>query len=440
MRDALWLRYASFTFLALVLSAAYLRDEHSLDARQTIPDDFPAYYLAGKLALRGRAQPLYFPADQVFTIHDLMYPGTTPGSPWGEAAQSSGFGPTFHFITPPFTALLFEPLARLPWPRAYLIWRWLTGLAVVISIYVALRVAQPEPFLPMFAAFSAAALSFFPYLQTLWLGQIGGLILLAWALGVYFIFRKKPVASAFCFALGTLVKVTPILAAGLFALRRQWRWLIAYSAWSGLLLLFSVWRLGWQNHLDWIRNVYPVLSCGIPHLENRSLPGLLTALYFGRAPFNNFPSSVPPLLCGVNKAVAGLFYLGALYFFWKRNKSSSGLPYELLVLAMVALAVSPISWRHHFMLAILPLGYLWGVLPFSPQASSNFEIRVLTVVTLIFGVKAPESGAARVPLLSVVAVGLWVVAVLLLIWLSFRVYDRCAKGAGGAADVLEANR
>lgn len=439
MLDARWLRYASVTFLALVLSAAYVSNEHT-SARQRTPDDFPVYYVAGKLALWHETEHLYNWRGRPYALDEIVRPESAPGSEWDAAARSSGFGSTLPFITPPFTALLFEPLARLPWPRAYLIWRCLTGLMVVLSVYFALRVAKPEHFLPLFAVFAAAALSFFPYVQTLWLGQIGGVILLSWALGVYFISRKQTVASALCFALGTLIKLTPLLAVGLFALRRQWRWLIAYAGWCGFFLLVSVWQLGWQNHLDWFRYVYPTLACGIPTLENRSLPAMISDIYFGRAPFDNFPASVPSFLCAVDKCVAAVFYLGALYLFWKKNKTSNSLVKELIVLASIALVVSPISWRHHFVLAILPLCYLWGTLPFSPQPNSRFAAPILAGVTLVLGVKAPEFALARIPILSIGIVSVWVLATILLICLGLKTCGRSDQESNNAGMDLTADQ
>ena len=71
----------------------------------------------------------------------------------------------------------------------------------------------------------AAVCFFFPFRNTLVCGQVNVSILFVWTLGVYLLKRQRPMASALCFALGTVLKISPVVAVPFLALRRQWRWL-----------------------------------------------------------------------------------------------------------------------------------------------------------------------------------------------------------------------
>ena len=79
-----------------------------------------------------------------------------------------------------------------------------------------------------FALMFAATCFFFPFKSTLVFGQVNISILFVWTLGVYLLKRQRPMASALCFALGTVLKIAPVVAVPFLALRRQWRWLAAY--------------------------------------------------------------------------------------------------------------------------------------------------------------------------------------------------------------------
>ncbi len=407
-------------FLALVLSSVYVQQLHFATSNSKPPDDFPVYYIAAKIAATGTRQPLYYPSGTRYSLREILEPGREPGTLWDQTARAAGLGPTLHFLTPPFTALIMEPLSRFPWQRAYLVWTWLSDLMLIASIYFALRLARAKPFWPWFAVCGAAGFAFFPFIQGLWLGQIDGLILITWTLGAYLWSRHRPVASAFCFAVGTMVKVTPVLAVGLFVIRRQWRWLAAYCAWMAVLLGVSIWQLGLQNHLDWLRTVYPALSCGAPYFENRSISSFLLALFNGGVFVHGIPQSVPALLCLIGKVTSAAVYLGALYLLWKKNRKSDGLAFELLTIAVISLAVSPISWRHYFVLALLPLVYLWVVA--LGEKGSGFEVKLLALITLWFGVKAPEYMLLKVRFLSLLEPAGWVAVTLLFFWLCLRMY------------------
>jgi len=179
---------------------------------------------------------------------------------------------------------------------------------------------------------------FFAFVETLYQGQVDALVLLLWVMGIYFVDSKAPIWSAFCFALATMIKVSPVLAVGIFLLRRQWRWLIAYALWMGAFLGVGVWQVGWQNHVLWFSRVLPMLSGGVPYFASKSLPTLVVNLYLRQVPLDvrNLPS-IPAALVSLTKGLSLTLYLGTLFYFWKRCPSAKNLVHELAVISLVIL-------------------------------------------------------------------------------------------------------
>src|SRR6478609_7096062 len=119
--------------------------------------DFTSSYTAGKSIVQGRSRQLYDLETQ-FAIQREF------------ASEVKNRENPLPFNHPPFEALLFAPLARLPYVAAYLVWTTL-NLALILGFWILLRPLLPSlqgfllalPLLAMFA--------FFPLVMALLQGQ-----------------------------------------------------------------------------------------------------------------------------------------------------------------------------------------------------------------------------------------------------------------------------
>jgi hypothetical protein len=393
-----------------------------------IPIDFPHYYVAGRLArLRPPANLLYYaPAHRTArSITDLRIDATTP---YGRASEATGISPRFvtrAFIAPPFTALMMEPLALLPWRTAYLVWQILGLFMMLAAVWLTLYVSQGNrPPVLMTAIASAVVFLFTPFRRALGLGNIDVLIFLLWVLGIFLLQRRRVIPSAFCLALATAVKLSPVYAVPLLAMRRQWRWLAAYGVWSGILLALSVWGLGWQNHVLWVGQVAPAVSSGLKSYWNRSLTGLLFALIDPRSLLTDLPAPAGWALLA--KVVGGIGFCGFLFWCWKRNQDSNGLIFEMSLLPVVVVLVSPVSWSQYYVLAILPLAWLWAHFRKQPSGAAQVDLVICACCTLVIGVNLPEHTVAQVlgPFGQLCLMAMWVAATVAILWLGMRMYSQ----------------
>lgn len=430
-QSRLWLFLCGATALLVLLSAAA---EHQLQSfrgprgqSDIVGEDFPIYYTAGKVAGEAGDRRLYYSVRgaEKASARNLL-DSVDPETGWGQTAQSSGFHTTGQFMAPPFTAIMMEPLALMPFRQSLLLWRLASTLMLIVALYFILRLSGAEWSWPIqLVASAGVALSFFPSTETIYQGQVDALVLLLWTLGAYLVHKQQPVWSALSFALATMLKVNPVLVCGVFLIRRQWRWLAAYLLWVGAFLGIGIWRLGWQNHVLWARSVLPIVSCGVPYFASKSLPTLVVNLYLRSVPLEtaNLPS-IPMALCWFNKGLSFVLYGGALFYFWKKSKSAANLVYEVIVLALVTLLISPESFRHHYLLAILPLLYLWMRSRFWTGRSAVLCWVSLASLTLSIGTVFPDSLIVRVrnPGLDLSLSALVPAATMLLVFASILVY------------------
>jgi hypothetical protein len=346
--------------------------------------DFPGYYVAAKLAgsANPRAHQLYYPTRE---SKEAILSRVPPDSEWNQVAHQNGLGDTLHLNSPPILAALLAPLGKLPYQLAFMVWRVLADLALFLAIWICLKLCR---------AFSPARLlictlagfAFQPFLLTLEKGQFGALLLLTWSAGVLFADKKQDVLSALMFALATIVKLTPVLAVGVFLVRRRWKWLAAYALWMAILLGIGVWHLGVENHRLYLAKL-TALSCGAPGPYNYSLPGIVqNAYYRDILNYDQIPAQTPAGLCAFNKVLGLAIYLAVLALLVKKNRRGD-IIWDLVVLSLITLLIAPFTWRHYYVLEILPLMFVWFLLKAGEFLRPRWVLLVAIVCTLVAGTR-----------------------------------------------------
>ena len=170
--------------------------------------DVRAYYDAG--ARLNAGEPLYVPVAST----------NIPGS--------------YHY--PPLVAILFRPLALLPYEIAAMIW---AGVIVAATILTVTRLGIRRP---VVLAIGWLAL---PLMWTVAIGQAQALVTLLLVVG-----------SPWAVALAANLKVFPILVAIYWVGRHEWRRLGLFAGWmSGLLAFqFAVEPTATLSYLDFLRD------------------------------------------------------------------------------------------------------------------------------------------------------------------------------------------
>ena len=289
--------------LATVLLMVFITAQLSQWARTMGPPpqnsgvDFSAYYLAARVLSDGSGQSLYqlplYPDGRM----DLNAQAPLSSS-WHTAALRYNVPFSAPYIYPPFFAILMKPFARLSFSSALTAWKLSTVLLLAGAVLLSLSIGGVRIDWRLALILSTGLFSYYPFLDNLFWGQVGGLILFLLTAGVWLQARNRTSLSALCFAAATLIKLTPALALPVLIFHRRWKWLAAYGVWIIVILVFSVWQAGWAMHQQFWHDVLPKISCGVPVSENSSVVAYVQDLFLGQVhSAQSPPLTIPPYAC-----------------------------------------------------------------------------------------------------------------------------------------------
>jgi len=258
--------------------------------------DFTIFYTAGKCIIQGHGRQLY----------DLETQSAIQREFAPEVKHRENPLPFNH---PPFEALLFAPLAGLPYVAAYLVWA-MFNLALILGFWILLRPRLPAlhrllPGLPLLAMFA-----FFPLIIALLQGQDSILVLFLYGLAFSALATGRAFVAGICLGLA-LFKFQLVLPFVLvLLLRSQWRAVAGFVMTAFGLLLISAGVVGWSGVMAY--------------------PGFVLGLSRSGARAGIYPQDMPTL--------RGLF-AGSLHLAGR----PAGLAIIALSIALVALAAH--WWR-----------------------------------------------------------------------------------------------
>ena len=321
--------------------------------------DFSAYYLAGKvLSEKPVTQSIYeLPR---FADGRMNLNGEAPASStWYQDAVQYRVPFSAPYIYPPLVAISMKPLVRLSFAHAYRVWTGLTIFFVAASLHLLLKLFGLLLNGRLMLVRGGGLFSFSAVLENLFFGQVGGVILFLLTVGVYALARRRMWLSALCYALATLIKLTPVLAVPLLVFYRQWKWLIAYGVSLASLMVFSAWQAGWTTQKQFLKEVLPSISGGAPGFPNLSIVALVQQWFAFPVPFgNSSPLEVGAYAAFVARLLSMAVYLLMIVRCYLRRRESDVVR-ELVAMGLLAIVVSPIAWTHHFTTALLPFFYIW---------------------------------------------------------------------------------
>jgi hypothetical protein len=243
---------------------------------------------------------------------------------------------------PAYTSILLGLVIALPAPASIALWMAI-GLASVIwtpVIWLAILNWRPAP-LVLFALILGLTLGFHYPMDMLVLAQFSGTVLLTISLGVWLLMLKRDIAAGIIFVLAAVPPtVGGTLALGIltaFALRGHWRGLAAFIITLGLIVGFSILRIGWWIP-DWLRVVREYAAYAPPAWPPNFLPLPLRILFVA-------------LVIG--------FVLWTLYrflrFFTQHSVLSTQYSIDLVIAAILAVLLLIPQTGYYYLVLLIPV-------------------------------------------------------------------------------------
>ncbi|MFG2885928.1 glycosyltransferase 87 family protein [Streptomyces sp. NPDC048297] len=268
---------------------------------------------------------------------------------------------------PPFAAVLFVPTTWIPVPALKAAFLAVNALLLTGLVALSARLASRTLPLPVLCTATALAVWLEPVFQTLLFGQINLAVtcLVLWDLTRPPRTRPavRPTGRATGLALGLAagIKLTPaIFIAYLFLRGRRREAATATAAFLGTVLLGAV-LLPSATAEFWTARLYDTGRVGKAWIvDNQSLQGMIARALHDPAP--GLAWAVPAAAVGT----AGL---------WLAVRAGARAErYGVLLTALTALLVSPISWSHH---------WVWCV-PFLAVLLAEDRVRLAALTAALF--------------------------------------------------------
>ncbi len=319
--------------------------------------DFSSYYTAGLLVRQGKAESLYAvaPGDTIL--------GDATSGPYREAGDAAGVTRQHYYIYPPLFALLAVPLSGLSFPAALDLWLGLDLLllGLFMALYVEIRGDAMTPGEVAFMI-TVCCFEFLPLIWAMAVGQTSLIVLVLLTATLLLWKRDGDVAAGVALGLAVAIKLTPALLGVFF----WWRGRRKIAVVSAIVFVatqaISIAALGWEVHREFFLSVVPSMAGGTCYFLNQSL-----GAFFNRLLTGGDVREVELVRSGTARllaAASGLLLVAICSPALRRRAGGVVLAEEIqfgLVL-LLTLVLSPISWTHHYLLALLPLLTLAGSL------------------------------------------------------------------------------
>ena len=265
-------------------------------------------------------------------------------------------GVLWHTPHPPAWLLLIAPFMLLPISWGILAWDLVALMALGIAVVIVASELRVRLSLPV-AALAFAFITFWPpLLSTLLDGQVSPVLLLLCVLAWRWARHGKTAHAGLALGLAAALRLFPALLVVYFALRRDWRAVLAAGAAFALPTLALLPVIGVSGYVDFLTREAPASTTDwIAHPHNTSLSGLAYHVLGSFSPLDGHASQ--PRTLGV---VLGVALVGALLVvsYMRRHLSLPQDEPTWLAYIPVALLVTPLMWSHYYVLLLLPLAVL----------------------------------------------------------------------------------
>lgn len=259
---------------------------------------------------------------------------------WGGRAVTSGLRlyraqlQGNFFTYPPFAAALFAPLAAAPAVAVRLAWELGSVAAFGWACVLTLRLAGRRPARILVLAMVAAGLLLEPVYHTLYLGQVNIFLLVLVLADSERVARGRPAGIGI--GLATAIKLVPGIFVVLLVLSRRTRDAATAAGTFACCALIGFGIDPGASRLYWTHLFFDTGRVSAAYISNQSIYGAVVRILGGVSHVSGWYFVIPCLLGALGLALATTLARRAD---WLGSAAVTG---------MTGLAVSPISWTHHW--------------------------------------------------------------------------------------------
>jgi hypothetical protein len=320
--------------------------------------DFKTFFSAG-YAVRHPEIPLY----------DLV------------ALEENPFGEVFKLAPP--AAVYLVPFSFGTIQQARLVWRAVLVVAFVAAFAVLAHTLGVRPLGWLWVSGLGLWSLFGPLQIAVGEGQWDPIFLLLIAIATFAVARHRSILAAVVVALAASVKPYPLVLAGYFLARREWRALAATLVTLGGLLLTSGLIVGLDETAVFVTRVLPASGATTAYADNQSLGGIIARTWSDDLkPFPLRDAGAVDLTIKV-LAVA-LVALTAVLVLRRPDGKATDRALQLAIFVPLSILVIPAAWTHYQAILLVPLTLLaWEQAGNRPRDLLGWGLLVAIYVVLL---------------------------------------------------------
>ncbi len=295
--------------------------------------DFTQYYVASRMVLEGEAKGIY-ETDGYYLAKAASYGAVTDA---GEAMTNA---------YPPFAAFCLIPFALLPYRPALLLFSVISLLALAAGVgafFANEEIANRRDFI---LAGLLITFSFFPVYYSIYMGQINALLFLCMALALYFARRGSDWPTGFFIAVAVLVKIFPAVLIPFFAVKRQFKIVIAALVSMVVLGAVSLTMCHPSLYITYVSQVLPQKVEGGAFYRNQGFSGLFARLLTDNI-YVNALANRPALAHGLSSLAGALVLVAALGVAARHGSNASSIDLDFGLCLVATLLALPKSYEHY---------------------------------------------------------------------------------------------
>ena len=327
--------------------------------------DFAGYYTGGLIIHQGNASKLYDVGEQARIERQLFHRKEILINPH-----------------PPFEALWFASLARLPYLQAYILWGAINVLLWLLSQYLFWR---ETPIPRNFVHYCLLPLGFFPLWFNLIIGQTSLVLLFLFSTTYFCLKRGKDFGAGVLLGLG-LFRFPIVLPFALICfMRGKWRMMMGFASAAsllGLLSILAVGSAGWRAYLSLLLDILqnpgnPAYISLRAWKQMPNLRGLLYAVLGARW---------PGLQMGI-LAVASISLICLVARRWSQGEQRGNSMDLMFAAALtISLVTAPHLYIYDLTLMLLPMLLVMTSIPWREQAVQRKSLLTVVAILSIFPV------------------------------------------------------
>ena len=329
-----------FLILAVSLGGIYFAYRSGTDP-DTYRNDFNVYYFAASEVLEGR------------TPYEKSLGEWTP------------------YLYPPLLAELLAPITVLPLPVAAYLWFLLNAFSLFIALRMSARLVFPdepegkdspangkvmtekttrkEPHRRLAVVITCLILLRF-ILDNFDYGQVNLCVTALAVAHIYFWVNGKRLPAAIVLACAVAIKITPILLLVFHIAKLRLKYAISCLALIAALMALSFLPFGSQAGKAFDELFFRTIANGqgfnLAYHGNQSLQGAVERIS-GKIEVTN------PSRPHIRAIAMGFLALAIIAAILRRNELLASLPFFCLIVLL-----SPLSWKQHFVMLLLPIAFL----------------------------------------------------------------------------------